>query len=114
VFQIETFTFYVNTKKYFAHVLVMKTIIYTYENHKPIFFELDRYYLLRSPKDLSHLVDKLLDIDAVTHPEPKELRYPVVLELRAGFTPVLEIVSLSTLKASKRSLKKIIKQLNQD
>jgi hypothetical protein len=69
----------------------MKTVIYSFENKKPKFFELDRYYYIKTQKQLDKLIDKLLDIDAVC--TPAALTFPVVLELKSGFAPTLVRVS---------------------
>jgi hypothetical protein len=91
----------------------MKTIIYTYKNFRPVFFELDRYYLLRTEAEYDVLIDKLLDIDAVTTPDwPKGvIPFPVILELKAGFTPRLVQANLKKMKSQQQELKRLRKSL---
>jgi hypothetical protein len=74
----------------------MKTIIYSYENFKPVFYTLDRYYYIKNQRQLDNLIEKLLDIDAVFH--PFEIKFPVILELRDGFGPELKIASRAKMK----------------
>ena len=81
----------------------MKTIVYTYENTKPVFYELKRYYYLKNKAQLAKLIDKLLEIDAVFHPE--NLKFPVILELKAGFTPTLVKADLKAMKREQKTLK---------
>ena len=78
----------------------MKTIIYTYRNRKPVFFELDRYYLLKTGNEYTALVDMLLDIDAVSVPFFPEdrIKFPVLLELKPGFAPHLILANPKNMK----------------
>jgi hypothetical protein len=84
----------------------MKTIIYTYANMKPVFFELDRYYYIKSEKQLDLLIDKLMDIDAVT--SPTELKFPVMLELKSGFSPNLVVADKKAMKSQLVKLQKLV------
>lgn len=83
----------------------MKTIIYTYIDYKPIFFELDRYYHIKNEKQLNLLIDKLLDIDAVS--TPIKLTFPVMLELKSGFAPRLIIADKRAIKSQLNKLQKL-------
>lgn len=78
----------------------MKALVWTYENKKPKAYLLDKYYYIKNKDEMDRLIDKLLDIDAVS--SPANLVFPVLLELEDGFAPTL-------VKAKQRS---IMGQLN--
>lgn len=80
----------------------MKTVIWTFENKRPKTYTMDRYYYLKSKAELDKLIDKLLDIDAVT--TPANLTFPVMLELQDGFGP--DLVRADHLKM-RQELKKL-------
>jgi hypothetical protein len=89
----------------------MKTTIYTYKNKKPVFFDLPRFYKIKSAKQYENLIQKLLDIDAVTSPHsPDEVEiYPIYLELRSGFAPSLDEVTKKHIQKQIKKLKKLVK-----
>jgi len=87
----------------------VKTVIYTFENFKPVIFEFDRYHFVRDKKALNKLIEKFLSIDAVTTPD--ELTFPVVLELESGFAPTFRIANKRSLRKQAKNLKKLIGRL---
>lgn len=92
----------------------MKTTVWTYRNKRVVLFEKDKFYFLKSKKDLDSLIEDLLDIDAVSHNVEDTDSYPMVLKLKAGFSPQLKKVSLKEykkelVKASEKILKALAK-----
>lgn len=89
----------------------MTTIIYSFKNKKPVFFELQRFYKVKNAKKLDKLIDKLLDleIDAVGSPMPEDLSFPCVLELQSGFSLNLKPVNIKNIKQNIKNLKRLIK-----
>jgi hypothetical protein len=93
----------------------MKTIIYTFLNKKPIFFEKDRFYIIKNKKQYIDLIDLLMYIDAVSTPHsPHEdkIKYPIILELQYGFTPKLILSSDKELKKINIKINKLLKNKN--
>ena len=88
----------------------MKTIIYTFRDHKPVFFKLDRFYYLKSKPELDKLIGSLLEIDAVSTTFGDEVRFPVVVELVEGFTPILRLIDGNKVKKELSALKRILKR----
>jgi hypothetical protein len=90
----------------------MKTIIYTFKDGRPAFFERERFYLIKSRRQLDRLVSSLLEIDAVSLPlecceEPK--KFPMLLELKAGFAPSLSLAKASDISRAQKALAKLAK-----
>lgn len=81
----------------------MKSIFWTFKNKEKIFIERDRFNYVRNKEDYEKLIDDLLQYDAVASPHSPEdsIKYPLVLELKNGFAPVLE-------KVNKKDLNKIL------
>lgn len=88
----------------------MNTIIYTYKNKKPVFFELPRFYKINSAKEYDKLIERLFYIDAVFSPySPEEVKtYPIYLELQAGFSPSLEEVSENHIREQIKAANKLL------
>jgi hypothetical protein len=89
---------------------ILKTNIYTYKNKKPVFYELQRFYKVKTKDQLSVLIEELLnlDIDAVITPSEEDLQFPAVLELKAGFGLTLEEVRVKKIKREIGYLKSLV------
>lgn len=88
----------------------MTTIIYSFKNKKPVFYELPRFYKVKSKIELDNLIYKLLDknIDAVASPCNEDIKYPQFLELEAGFALSLKLTSKDKIKELINKAKELI------
>ncbi len=84
----------------------MKSVIWTFENKRPKIYSIERYHYIENRKQLDKLIDKLLDIDAVS--SPADLRFPVMLELEDGFAPNLVRADLTKMRHELKNLQKMV------
>lgn len=95
----------------------MKVNVWSYRNKKQVFFEKDRFYVVKSHDHLNEIIFKLMDIDAVSSTElPKDVKFPVYFELEnLSFGPTLvwveKKVVLKAIEQEQKSLKKLQDQL---
>lgn len=84
----------------------MKTIIYSYKDRKPFFLKLDRFYRVNTKKQLSKLIERFLEIDAVC--TPANLKLPCILELQSGFSITFTLANLPALQKELEQASKLI------
>jgi len=87
----------------------MKSYVWTYRNKRPVGKEFKRFYVIKNEKQLDDLIEKFLDIDAVTI--PAGLKFPVVLELENGFAPSVKEVNLKKLSKELKELQTLVKKM---
>ena len=84
----------------------MKSLVWSYEDKKPYVVLMDRYHYIENKKQLNKLIDRLLNIDAVSIPE--ELTFPVMLEVLDGFAPTLVKADIYKMRQELKKLQEII------
>lgn len=94
---------------------MLKSVVWSYKDSKPIFLEKDRFYIVRSEKELDKLIESLMDLDAVTSPDlPKDVKYPIYLELvNLSFGPNLIWVEKAVVQQAINKAEKALKVFKQ-
>lgn len=87
----------------------METTIYTYVNQRVVLFTRPTFYFLKNQKAFDKLIDKLLDIDAVS--SPADLKFPCVLKLEPGFSVNLR---KSSVKEYEKTLASVIQKAEKE
>lgn len=87
----------------------MKTIVYTYQDQKPVFFELNRFYKISSKREVDRLINSLLNIDAVFTPASIGKKFPIFLELKPGFACDLKLTNKKQILREIKRAKAVLK-----
>lgn len=94
----------------------MKSTIVTYRNKKPYSVQVDKFHVVKNKKELNELIEKLLDIDAVSSPYfPKDevIPFPLYLEVVNNDFPSLILVEKEVIVQAIKKQEKEIKKLKE-